>query len=285
MSHYELIAAGWTTAGAAKTMTDDDRSPVDIRTRVEVAGRAGFRGFGLAHLDLLEVEHGIGFKAFRSLLDDNGIEYFEIEFLMDWFASGERRAQSDKIRHGMLRAAEAVGARHIKAGDHRGAKLSTDELAEHFAGLATDAANVGSRIALEPMPFGSISTPTQGLEVVRKAGHPAGGLLIDIWHMSRGGVDFESLRDLPSEHIAAVELDDAPLEFTGDMLTDTFDGRTLCGDGEFDIPAFIDAIKATGYSGPWGVEILGAQYRTLPVEQAVPAAFDTTMRYLEGSDR
>jgi sugar phosphate isomerase/epimerase len=69
------------------------------------------------------------------------------------------------------------------------------------------------------------------------------------------------------------------------MLTDTFDGRTLCGDGEFDIPAFINAIKATGYSGPWGVEILGAQYRTLPVEQAVPAAFDTTMRYLEASDR
>ena len=126
MSHYELIAAGWTTAGAAKTMTDDDRSPVDIRTRVEVAGRAGFRGFGLAHLDLLDVEHGIGFKAFRSLLDDNGIEYFEIEFLMDWFASGERRAESDKIRHGMLRAAEAVGARHIKAGDHRGACHNVD---------------------------------------------------------------------------------------------------------------------------------------------------------------
>jgi sugar phosphate isomerase/epimerase len=281
MSRYELIAAGWTTAGAAQTMTDDDRSPVDIRTRVELAGRAGFRGFGLAHLDLLDVEQGIGFPAFRSLLADNGIVHFEIEFLMDWFATGERRAVSDIARRDMLRAAEAVGARHIKVGDHRGADIPIDQLVENFAGLATDAAEAGTRITLEPMPFGSINTPTRGLEVVRTAGHPAGGLLIDIWHVVRAGVDIKTLRDLPVEHITHVELDDAPLTFEGDMLTDTFDGRTLCGEGEFDVAGFIAAIKDIGYDGPWGVEILGAEYRKLPVEQAIPAAYDTTMHFLD----
>lgn len=280
MSTYELIAACWVTAGDAPAMEEDDRSPLGVRERIEAAGRAGFKGFGIGYLDLLDAEREVGFPDLKLMLADNGIKYFEIEFLVNWFTTGEARKISDEIRANMLRAAEAVGARHIKVGDHTGAKVSVDRLAESFAGLAADAANAGTRIALEPMPFGAVKTPQEGLEVVQRAGHPAGGLLIDIWHTVRAGVDFATLRDLPAEHLTSIELDDAPLTWEGDLLADTFHGRRLCGDGEFDVAGFVDAIKSTGYQGPWGVEILGKEYRKLPLNEAVDAAYRTTLSFL-----
>jgi hypothetical protein len=37
MTSVDLLAGAWTTAGAADAGTDDDRSPHDFRSRVEVA--------------------------------------------------------------------------------------------------------------------------------------------------------------------------------------------------------------------------------------------------------
>ena len=56
----------------------------------------------------------IGLPEMKRILDDNGIKYVEMEFLLDWFADGERRRESDKIRAEMLEAAAALGMRDIK---------------------------------------------------------------------------------------------------------------------------------------------------------------------------
>ncbi|MEB3371268.1 sugar phosphate isomerase/epimerase family protein [Saccharopolyspora mangrovi] len=283
MTDNELIAACWVTAGAARPMEHDDRSPLGVRERIEAAAKAGFKGFGIGYSDLLEAEKTVGYKGLRSALDDNGIKYFEIEMLEDWFVTDERRAEADTKRANMLRAAEAVGARHIKVGgDFTGGPFEPDHMAEEFHALATDAANAGTRVVFEPMPFVNVKTPQQALEFVQAANHPAGGILIDIWHVVRAGVDIASLSEIPGEYIHHIELDDAPLNFAGDVIADTFNGRTFCGEGEFDVAGFVEAIKKTGFRGPWGVELLGAEYRQLPLEEAVPKAYRTTMEFLEG---
>ena len=43
---------------------------------------------------------------------------------------------------------------------------------------------------------------------------------------------------------------------------------------------FVDAVKSTGYDGVWGVEILSAEYRKRPIEEAVPDAYRSTVQYL-----
>ena len=47
-----LLATCWTTAGDAAPLRDGERSPVPLRTRIEVAAQAGFRGFGVNYADL-----------------------------------------------------------------------------------------------------------------------------------------------------------------------------------------------------------------------------------------
>ncbi|WP_168702465.1 sugar phosphate isomerase/epimerase family protein [Gordonia paraffinivorans] len=282
MSDIGLIAGTWTTAGAANAgYGNDDRSPHDIKERIEVAAQAGFNGFGIGYLDLLDAEKQFGFPTFKNILTDNGMKYLELEFLDNWFVTDDRRVAADQVRADMFRAAEALGARHIKVGgDFTGGEFDADHMTEEFVQLCTEAANAGTTVVFEPMPFVNVKTPQQALEFIAAADHPAGGLLLDIWHVARADVDFASLADIPAKYIFDVELDDAPLTFEGDIIADTFNGRCLPGQGELDVQGFVDAIRSTGYDGIYGVEILSTEYRKIPIREAVPAAYEATMKFL-----
>src|ERR1700736_3487361 len=96
----ELVAAYWTIAGNLKFSDgmDIDGSPIEFPVRVEAAARGGYAGVGLSYPDLRKTVARYGHDGMSSILRQNGIKYFEVEFLTDWFMTGERRKQSDVIR-------------------------------------------------------------------------------------------------------------------------------------------------------------------------------------------
>ena len=112
-----LLATCWTTAGDAAPPRGDERSPLRLRARIEAAAHAGFRGFGITHVDLMQAqrEYG-GLAGIRAMFDDHGMKYREVEFLSDWWTTGPERDESDKVRRGLLAAATELGARHVKIG-------------------------------------------------------------------------------------------------------------------------------------------------------------------------
>jgi sugar phosphate isomerase/epimerase len=55
-------------------------------------------------------------------------------------------------------------------------------------------------------------------------------------------------------------------------LPDTFDNRLICGTGAFDVPAFIRAVQALGWSGPWGIEHMSVASRQQPIRQVLVEA-------------
>jgi sugar phosphate isomerase/epimerase len=275
----ELLASCWTTAGNAGPTRGLERSLFALPARIEAAARAGYRGFGIVHADLVAAEVAYGFEGITAMLESNGMVHLELEMLGDWFATGERRKASDRVRHDLLRAAERLHPRQIKCGGETdGHAWPWDQLVEDFAELCRQAADAGTRIALEPMPFGQIKDPAVGRRLVDAAGQASGGLIVDLWHVARGGVDLAEIRQLPARYIFAVELDDADDEVHGATLwDDTVDFRRLCGEGDLDVAGFIAAIQAAGYAGPWGVEILSEEFRHLPLEEQASCSFRTAM--------
>jgi sugar phosphate isomerase/epimerase len=120
---------------------------------------------------------------------------------------------------------------------------------------------------------------------VQDAGHHAGGLIIDVWHTERAKTPPSDLGAVPLRHIVGVELSDADAEVVGTLFEDTRDRRRLCGRGSFDLHGFITALRSAGWTGPWGVEILSADMRELPVREAVAAAYTTAASLLGLTDR
>src|SRR5260370_33736544 len=113
----ELLASYWTIAGGALPHTDREYRPVDRKDRVRAAAKAGFKGVGIWHADLDHILETRSLAEMKQIFDDNGITHIELEFLSDWFLDGERKKNSDIQRRKLLRAAEALGAHHVKVGD------------------------------------------------------------------------------------------------------------------------------------------------------------------------
>jgi sugar phosphate isomerase/epimerase len=282
MPDQDLLATCWTTAGNAAPLRGDERSPLPLRERVEAAAAAGFRGVGLKDVDLRVAEREHGMAGIRSLLDDNGLVHLELELLTDWWADGPPRQRSDVARRELLEAAGALGARHVKvAPDVSGEPWDHDRWVAEFATLSEDARQAGTRVGLEFLPWSNIRTVHDGLRLVREAGHDAGGLIIDVWHTERAGTPPAEVAAVPLRHIVGVELSDADAGQVGTLFEDTANRRRLCGEGAFDLQGCIRALRAAGWAGPWGVEILSEAFRGLPVREAAAAAFATAEAQLE----
>lgn len=281
----ELLASCWTSAGDVMPARTGDRSPLDIERRVRAVGAAGYTGFGINHADLVAARDQIGLNGLAELFAEHGIVHVGLELIDYWWTSGERRTQSDRVREDLLTAAMVLRADHVKAGvGVSGDTYDPDVLRDEFAALAADAASAGSRIALEACAFSMMPTLHPAVDLVTDVAHPNGGLLLDIWHIYRSGMDYRTMADIvPPEHLFAVELDDGAAEQIGSGLEDTFDRRMLCGDGQFDVGSFIAAVRGLGYRGPWGVEMMSHHHRALDVEDAVSQAFDAALRCLSAA--
>lgn len=282
MSDRPLLASYFTIAGDVHPFHRDVPSPHDFRARVEAAARAGFRGIGLFHTDLPAVIARFGLDGMRAILDANGMDWVEVECLFDWFADGEPRAASDRNRRLLLDCAGRLGAFHMKvSSDFRG-DATVEQLIEPFAQLCDDAAAVGTKVSLEMTPFSNTPDLQSVLTIVEGAGRPNGGLMLDLWHVVRGGVRYADIAALPAGRIFGVELDDAPLVVEGTLIEDTLERRRFCGEGEFDVAGFIAALDAAGFTGPYGIEVLSDDVRRMPLEAAARRAFDTTARFVNG---
>jgi sugar phosphate isomerase/epimerase len=276
----ELLASYWTIAGGALPDTEKDYSPFAFQDRVESAAKAGFTGFGIWHTDIEHTLESITLKEMKLILDDNGIKYVELEFISDWFmeAESERKKQSDIWKKKLLTAAEVLHAKHIKVGDFYREKCPMPRLIEAFATLCAEAAEHGTRIGFELMPFSMIDTLTESLEMVQGSGAKNGGIILDLWHIVKLGIPYPEVARIPLEYIVGVELNDGTFEAPWDLHEDTVNHRRLCGDGEFDIQGFIASVRKAGYLGPWGIEVLSHELRQMSLSELTSRSFGTTMQ-------
>jgi sugar phosphate isomerase/epimerase len=272
----ELLASYWTIS-TGLPHTDREYSPFDFKDRVQSAARAGFKGFGIWHADLEHVLAKYSLKEMRQILDDNGIQHVELEFLTDWFLDGERKKLSDLRKRNLFEAAEVLGARHIKVGDFFQEQCSLQRLIDAFSVLCAEAAQHGTRIGFELMPFAMIRTLGESLAMVKSAGAPNGGIVFDLWHVVKLGIPYEEVCRVPPEYVVSVELNDGTKHAPWSLHEDTINHRRFCGEGEFDVRGFVQGMQRAGYTGPWGIEVLSAELRTLPLEELTTRAFQTTM--------
>jgi len=277
MSKVDLIASYWTLGGGALPHTDREYSTFEFRSRVEAAARAGFKGLGLWHADLVHVRKTHTLEEMRQILDANGMQHVEIEFLTDWFLQpGERRTQSDAMRRMLLEAAEALGGRHIKVGDFYRTPVVMPQLIEEFARLCKDAEAHGTKIAYEMMPFCGIDSLEKARELVVGAGAKNGGVIFDLWHIVKLGIAYPKVWQFPREYVMGVELNDGYLKSlpTQDLAEEATQYRRFCGQGEFDVKGFTSLMSS--YNGPVGIEVLSKELRTWPLERAARTAYETT---------
>src|SRR5690606_19758762 len=86
-----------------------------------------------------------------------------------------------------------------------------DRAAADLNELGERAARRGIRVGFEALAWGRhINDYRDAWEVVRRADHPAVGLIIDTFHVLARGTDLKPLRSIPPDRIFLVHVADAP---------------------------------------------------------------------------
>jgi sugar phosphate isomerase/epimerase len=268
----ELMCLYWTTAGIFPGQAEISR--FDFKDRVEAAARAGFKGLGIWHTDLEHILLHRTLKKMRTILDDNGMKYLELEFLTDWFLEGARKGESDSRKKRLLEASAALHAKHIKVGDFYNNVVPMPRLVEAFAGLCREAEQYEATIGFEVMGCAMIDNLPDAVQLVESAGARNSGLIIDIYQVVHQGWTFDQIRRIPLKYLLNLELNDGSLPGTPN---DDPGGRKFCGDGQYDIQGLIRCVKDMGYQGPWAVEVMAEKLAGLPLEELSTRAFNTTM--------
>ncbi|CAN5572042.1 sugar phosphate isomerase/epimerase and 4-hydroxyphenylpyruvate domain-containing protein [soil metagenome] len=136
-----------------------------------------------------------------------------------------------------------------------------DRAAADLRELGEHAAKRGLRIAFEALAWGRhINDYRDSWEAVRRADHPAVGLVLDSFHILARGTDLSTIRSIPGDRIFLVQLADAPL-LQMDYLSWSRHFRNFPGQGDLPVLDFMKALTTTGYDGALSLEIFNDQFR------------------------
>jgi sugar phosphate isomerase/epimerase len=271
-NEIELMCLYWTTAGIFPGRAEISR--FDFKERVRAAAKAGFKGIGIWHTDLEHILVQRSLAELRTILDDHGMKYLELEFLTDWFLEGPRKGESDNRKRRLFEASAALGAKHVKVGDFYNEKCPLPQVTEAFAKICEEAEAYGTTIGFEIMGCAMIDNLPDAIEMVESAGAKNGGLILDIYQVVHQGWTYEQISRIPLKYLLNVELNDGTLP--GNPRYDP-SNRLFCGEGEYDIQGLIRCVQAMGYRGPWAVEVINEELSALPLEELSGRAFTTTM--------
>ena len=136
-----------------------------------------------------------------------------------------------------------------------------DRAAADLHELGERAAKRGLRVAFEALAWGRhINDYRDSWEAVRRADHPAVGLVLDSFHILARGTDLSTIRSIPGDRIFLVQLADAP-RLQMDYLSWSRHFRNFPGQGELPVLDFMRALQSTSYDDALSLEIFNDQFR------------------------
>ncbi|MDS0281063.1 sugar phosphate isomerase/epimerase family protein [Haloarcula onubensis] len=289
----DLLANTWMHSGGTTPFQGAhghrEWSPWPIARRAEMLNDAGFDAIGLIAPDIqhiLDFEFGAedrtqGLQQLDSVLRENDIDFVELEFLTEWVLPSDdpRRQEEQDARELLLEAADVLDANHVKIGNLNSYPVAMEDLQQRFAQISDEFAETDTEVGLEFFPVDpNVQTVPQALEATEQTDN--GGLYLDLWHNVKLDVDFDNIRSLSGDDIVAVEFNDGYVDTRMSFLEETINLRKLPGEGEFPIESWVSAVRAGGFDGPWGLEILSEEFRRFEMADAYPRAFEAGAEYV-----
>jgi len=243
--------------------------PVPLLEKIRIAAAAGYAGIELWHDDIeSHLKQGGRLHDIVAALHDQDLRVPTTIHLKGWFESaGDEHTANMGACKWKMEQAEAVGATHIVAGPPR---HTADRAlgAKNYRELLEIGHEIGVKPAMEFLGFvEDINTIEDALQIITAAGHPDGTIVLDPFHIFRGGGSLESITQLGASQIAICHFNDAPAQPPREEQADR--DRVYPGDGAVDLPRMITLLKQIGYDGWLSLELFNEElWQQDPLEVA-----------------
>lgn len=235
-----------------------------IVKEIELAAKAGYQGIEpwINELDKYVAEGG-SLGDLRKRIADAGLTVDSaIGFAAFLHEDGpERQKGLDEARRAMDLVKQIGGTRiaapPVGVTDKTG--LDLDQLAERFAALVDLGTETGVLPEIELWGFSkTLHRLGEVAYVATQAGRSNALMLLDVYHIFKGGSRFEGLRMLNGRQMECFHVNDYPADPPRDSIKD--EHRVFPGDGVAPLDQIFQTLAEIGFRGALSLELFNREY-------------------------
>lgn len=240
-----------------------------VLRQVAVARQAGYGAIELWFDDTdAALASGVPLQDLRRALDDAGLEVPTMIYLAGWMECPEEGwpALQEGFRSRLDQAAQ-LGARHVILSPAEGA-ADVPRCGRRYRELLALGRSFGVLPSLEFLGFAGTFCTIESLRpVLEAAADPDGTVVVDPFHVFRGGGSPEALAGLTARQVAISHFNDAPSVPARERQHDA--DRVWPGAGHLDLGRYLRLLRGTGYAGWLSLELFREDlWRRDPLEVA-----------------
>ncbi len=249
---------------------------------LEIAAEAGFQAVE-PWIEEIEryVDAGGSLGDLRRRVEDLGLRVAGAVGFAEWIVPDERECALglERMRRDMELVA-AIGGRHIASppiGAHKPEHLRPElnKVAKRYRAILELGEQTAVTPALELWGFSkTLSRLGEVIYVAAEAAHPSACILLDSYHLYKGGSDFDGLRLLNGAILPVFHINDYPAAPPRAQIDDA--DRVYPGDGVAPLGELFRTLQAIGFRGFLSVELFNPGYWKQPAPSVAREAIEKT---------
>lgn len=270
-------------------MSTINSSQIPIRQQLKIAADAGYTGVELWLRDVDRfIEQGGDLAVLRREISDLGLKVESAIAFGAWIVDDDkaRAAGLDQCRRDMenLRAlgGRRLAAPPVGASDANADKLNLDAAAERYRELLEIGRERDVVPQVELWGFSkNLATLAEVLYVAAAANHPDACVLLDVYHMYKGGSDFANIGLVPGNRLHCLHMNDYPAQPPRDSIKD--EHRVYPGDGVAPLDLILSTLFRGGFRGVLSLELFNREYWQQPPAEVAKRGLEKMQAAVAGA--
>ena len=242
-----------------------------VQKQIDLCAEAGFEGIELWTRDVdAFVKQGGTYETLRRQLEGSGLLLENMIGFASWFADdpSKRKEGLNQMRHDMEMVA-GLGGKFIAAPAQGVTQLDLGD-------------EMGVTPILELWGAGVLNQLSDTMAIAIASGHSRASVLLDFYHLYRGGNSFDSLRLINGKILPVFHINDYPELPPRTELRDS--DRVFPGDGICPFNKVLPLLYDSGFRGGLSVELFNKGYwETMDVKEVLRKSFEKTTQVINSS--
>ena len=257
-----------------------------ITETIRLAAEAGYEGIEPWISEVTAYRDGGGsLPDLAKKIADAGLTVEGAIGFAEWIVDDpERRRRGLETARRDMELIRAIGGERIAAppaGATNERMTDFDAIAERFGELNRVGREAGVRPLLEVWGFSkTLARLGEVLYVAAECGDPEAGLLLDVYHVYKGGSSFAGLSTIAGTALPVLHMNDYPATPPRETITDA--DRVYPGRGVAPLKMILNTLAANGFRGALSLELFNPEYWKSPPEVVATTGLESMRRAVDG---
>lgn len=231
---------------------------LSVGQQIDLCAEAGYDGIELWVRDVRDcVKKGGSLEALARQIKDANLQLENMIGFAPWMTGADgMKAMKEEMEFSARLGSKCIAATGF------GLEVLDYSKMNDYAGAYRELIEFGEELNIIPLlelwGHRALSQLSDVVGLALKAGHRNASLLLDFYHLYRGGNAFESLSLLNGKALPVFHINDYPGNIPRERLKDT--DRIFPGDGICPFPVLLPLLEEIGFSGALSLELFQAAY-------------------------